>query len=398
MAIYRLTFNVVSFFIQAFLEAEQEAEEKARLKKEERVLKQWSRLVHGLRIRERLQKQYADRADPDGAGDSGSSGKKKKKANNDVKGHTKRTNEEQLQSVEDSDVNKNDDQGDRTSQGIHTGAGFLVEAGDVVQRYHLPKVRKLDDDLVEHPNSNTTAGPSQPSQPSRVHNKSKSGVNTDPAATSDGGGIPLPDFETYDIDTVSMDVDSQNNSPLGTGATTPFLAVPKTMQELADDADRALALASDSDIAENQDPEADNYALPKIKVPATIGSGSGLRPTRNKRGVSAAATTTTTSASAQGRMTRSTRVSRSESEKEAPTETIHPNGANMPAASTRRQSTRKRKGRGDEDKDEETKPSPAKRGRRGKAVEAGTPSASTRVLRPRKSKVQMDEGQESEED
>lgn len=394
MGVHRSLFNVVSFVIQAFLEAEQEAEEKARLKKEERVLKQWSRLVHGLRIRERLQKQYADRADPDGAGGPSSSGKKKKKVNNDVTSHTRKNGEQPL-SVEDSNVNKDDDHGDRTSQGIHTGAGFLVEAGDVVHHYQLPKVPKLDDDLVEHPNR---AGSSRPSRPSRIHNKSKSGVHADPAATGDGGGIPLPDFETYDIDMVPMDREGLNDSPLGTGTTTPSLAAPKTMQELADDAARALAPASDSDIAEIQDPEPDNHSPSKIKVAAS-GSGSGSRPTRNKRGVSAAATATIVSASAQGGMTRSTRSGRSELEKETQIKTIHLNGAKMPPASTRRQSTRKRKGRDDEDKDvEETKPSPTKRGRRGKAVEAGTPSVSTRVLRPRKSKVQMDEGQETEED
>jgi len=46
---------------QAFWEAEREAEEKARIKKEDRVLKQWTRLIHGLRIRQRLQEQYGSK-------------------------------------------------------------------------------------------------------------------------------------------------------------------------------------------------------------------------------------------------------------------------------------------------------------------------------------------------
>lgn len=47
--------------IQAYWEAEQEAELKARTKREERVIKRWMRLVHGLRLRQRLQEQYANK-------------------------------------------------------------------------------------------------------------------------------------------------------------------------------------------------------------------------------------------------------------------------------------------------------------------------------------------------
>ena len=41
------------------MEAENDAEEKARAKRLDQVHKRWIRLVQGLRIRERLQKQYA---------------------------------------------------------------------------------------------------------------------------------------------------------------------------------------------------------------------------------------------------------------------------------------------------------------------------------------------------
>ena len=41
---------------------EKQAEEKAMAKKRERVLKQWIRLVHGLRIRQKLQEQYGSKA------------------------------------------------------------------------------------------------------------------------------------------------------------------------------------------------------------------------------------------------------------------------------------------------------------------------------------------------
>lgn len=50
------------FFFQAYWEAEQHAEEKTRAKREERVVKHWTRLIQGLRVRQRLRAQYATKA------------------------------------------------------------------------------------------------------------------------------------------------------------------------------------------------------------------------------------------------------------------------------------------------------------------------------------------------
>jgi hypothetical protein len=44
---------------QAYWEAHKIAEEKARAKREDQAIKRWIRLVQGLRIRQRLQDQYA---------------------------------------------------------------------------------------------------------------------------------------------------------------------------------------------------------------------------------------------------------------------------------------------------------------------------------------------------
>jgi hypothetical protein len=49
--------------VQGYWEAEQDSEKKAQAKRQERVIKQWTRLVQGLRIRQRLQEQYAGRSD-----------------------------------------------------------------------------------------------------------------------------------------------------------------------------------------------------------------------------------------------------------------------------------------------------------------------------------------------
>jgi hypothetical protein len=45
-------------FLKAFWQSERIAEARARIKREERVIKHWKRLIQGLRIRQRLQEQY----------------------------------------------------------------------------------------------------------------------------------------------------------------------------------------------------------------------------------------------------------------------------------------------------------------------------------------------------
>ncbi|KAG7445688.1 Rad4-domain-containing protein [Guyanagaster necrorhizus] len=94
--------------LDAYWETEQDAQEKARVKREEKAIKRWTRLIHGLRIRQRLQEQYAGR------------------------GEDKATEKE-----------------DEEKQPEHGGAGggFLVGADDVVQAFHLPKAPRLDIDL-----------------------------------------------------------------------------------------------------------------------------------------------------------------------------------------------------------------------------------------------------------
>ncbi|KAF9814962.1 hypothetical protein IEO21_04812 [Rhodonia placenta] len=82
---------------KAYWEAEHDAEEKRRAKREEQVIKRWTKLVHGLQIRQRLQEQYAGGEQREGS---------------------------------PSGANEEDVQG----QG-----GFLTAADDVVQPYTLPR-------------------------------------------------------------------------------------------------------------------------------------------------------------------------------------------------------------------------------------------------------------------
>ncbi|KAJ3735857.1 hypothetical protein DFJ43DRAFT_1207547 [Lentinula guzmanii] len=178
--------------LEAFLEAEREALAKAQLKKKERVIKQWTRLVHGLRIRQRLQEQYADRLgkgkDEDGPADS---------------------SEQSKDEDEEQNHPENEDVGHHTA----SGGGFLVQAGDVVQPFRLPRLPKMDRDLVDY------------SALGRI-----SSSNTNPA----DGTLPAPDFETYDIEVMPMDVDEHRDEGLDFALEESTSAiVPKTMQDLA---------------------------------------------------------------------------------------------------------------------------------------------------------------------
>ncbi|KAK0243924.1 hypothetical protein EDD85DRAFT_806100 [Armillaria nabsnona] len=95
--------------LDAYWESEQDAQEKARVKREEKAIKRWTRLIHGLRIRQRLQEQYAGRGEEDKATEK--------------------------------------EKGDEENQPEQGGGGFLVGADDVVQAFHLPKAPRLDTDL-----------------------------------------------------------------------------------------------------------------------------------------------------------------------------------------------------------------------------------------------------------
>ncbi|KAH9947442.1 Rad4-domain-containing protein [Amylocystis lapponica] len=83
--------------LEAHWAAEQDAEEKRRAKRQEQVIKRWIKLVHGLRIRQRLQEQYADR------------------------GH------------QESSI------ADEPGEDAQPQGGFLTGADDVVQPYTLPR-------------------------------------------------------------------------------------------------------------------------------------------------------------------------------------------------------------------------------------------------------------------
>ncbi|KAF9240193.1 hypothetical protein BU15DRAFT_74111 [Melanogaster broomeanus] len=97
--------DVEIVIVEACLEADQDAEEKARAKRLERVCKRWIRLVQGLRIRDRLQKQYASNAE-----------------------HEHEPQQQHWLDSQGIDADVTKEQG-----------GYLTTADDVVEPFHLPR-------------------------------------------------------------------------------------------------------------------------------------------------------------------------------------------------------------------------------------------------------------------
>jgi xeroderma pigmentosum group C-complementing protein len=169
-----------SVILEAYWEAEREAEEKAKTKKFDQAVKRWTRLMHGLLIRERLQKQYASNGQSSECNQNG---------------------------VTDSQPLEGDAHPEKSS------GGFLVGADDVVQRYQLPK-----DFQVSYP----------PAKPESVE-----------ADTLDYGSAhheeqPLYDPQIMDVDGDMDDDNPQDHPVVPLPQTAASNFVPRTLEEMAE--------------------------------------------------------------------------------------------------------------------------------------------------------------------
>ncbi|KAJ3824900.1 hypothetical protein F5880DRAFT_1611580 [Lentinula raphanica] len=346
--------------LEAFLEAEREAAEKNRIKKEERALKQWARLVHGLRIRQRLQEQYADRLDAETPTPTRASPKEKNKKGANIAKDKNDVNDKRRRSEPSHGViNTGGENKDQTlpeteefdDHNFTGGAGFLVQAGDVVQPFRLPRFPKLDSDLVDH-----SAG--------RL-SESKSNVDMDTGISA----LPAPDFETFDIGVIPMAVDGQKtvNSSLASRPATP-MALPKSMHELAQ---------AQAEISE--DPHAQAPVTRFISGSETV-SMSAKRSTRKSTGSEPPVVSPETGAKSPVKRKRG--QARQESSHTAPAQ-------RRSARSSTRKPKRRRKDDSDDDATEseggDFLSSPVKHSSvaSSTATNAESGTTSTRVLRPR---------------
>ncbi|OSD07353.1 Rad4-domain-containing protein, partial [Trametes coccinea BRFM310] len=199
--------------IEAYWEAEQHAEAKRQAKRQEQVIKRWTKLIQGLRIRQRLQKQYADRA-----------GTPVEDKNKDSDGpHVPPEEEPEKHAA------------------AAGGGGFLTGADDVVQPYRLP--RNLHE-IVEHAGTRGSAlgelkKPTAPADADDIDIDDSGDGGYDDAGVGAGQGVEAHDFLKLHASNRDADEDSDEDEMMEDVPVAPQpTGAPKTMQELAEEAAR----------------------------------------------------------------------------------------------------------------------------------------------------------------
>ncbi|KAJ2934228.1 hypothetical protein H1R20_g2864, partial [Candolleomyces eurysporus] len=240
--------------LEAYWEAQRAEDEKARAKKEEKALQHWIKLVQGLRIRQRLQDEYADRGTPKS---SKSAGKRRQRSVSSLN--------------DDADGNGGGpgfiaDDDDAASHHAE-GGGFLVEADDVVQAFKLPKYNPLI--LASSNNLFKLGGGERHGHEKHLHENENENIG-DPTAANGQSGI---DYVTYDLDEephpndTAMDVDMA--IPDGGIPASQESNAPKTMQELLDAEKKAKETAPASDDVEVIDMHPVSAAGTNTSTPTT---------------------------------------------------------------------------------------------------------------------------------
>ncbi|THU97115.1 Rad4-domain-containing protein [Dendrothele bispora CBS 962.96] len=203
--------------LDAYWEAEQDAERKARIKKEERVIKQWTRIIHGLRIRQRLQDQYVAK---------------------DVKSAQEAESSGQQNGVVHAEVHEEGEE----SAPVSDGGGFLLRGvDDVVQSYSLPKAQ-YNTDADQPPNA---------INPFRLKTKHDQGSRRQKENEDSDHDRMAFAMETMDVDEDGTMLDPTS---LRLSSAAESTIVPKTMEELAEEAAQGPA-AADSGGAEEEEIE-----------------------------------------------------------------------------------------------------------------------------------------------
>ncbi|KAI0688320.1 hypothetical protein BC835DRAFT_1373054 [Cytidiella melzeri] len=210
--------------LEAYWAAEHEAEEKRRNKRQEQVIKRWQRLVQGLRIRQRLQEQYAGR------------------------------DASQPLIVE-------------VKQDLQEAGGFLNTADVVVQPYTLPR------------NVHVVLDPPQLLTGSHVEEAYAGSSKQAEEQDLSGATVSImpSQVETFDVE------DNRELEADLTQATTAALGDrPKTMRELAEAV--AAHEQQESDVANAEEIATSSSALPlESTTPATATKRDGSRSNATRR-------------------------------------------------------------------------------------------------------------------
>ncbi|KAI1793306.1 Rad4-domain-containing protein [Ganoderma leucocontextum] len=333
--------------LEAYWEAEQDAEAKRQAKRQEQVIKRWTKLVQGLRIRQRLIEQYADRNVPAAGTSSSNTGTEK------ADGHAL-----------DGDVVVDNQQEQGPQEPI--AGGFLVGVDDVVQPYALPRNLR---EIVEHASTSHTAlgelRKTNQGMPTALAADAAEEQDADDVDVTEQGREPpsLLDDKLEAVEGGGSEHDDEVMEDVVVDAPPPA-RTPKTMQELAEAAARR-----GQNINQPVDGE-DVLLLAAPPLPAGEKANANGRSTRASRS-GAKSGTSTPRANTRGKG----KTLAASSSKPAPRQT--------------RKRTRPQVEHSDSDREEEEggevdQPSAAKKTRT--RAPPPPPEPSTRVLRTRKPK------------
>ncbi|KAG9308862.1 hypothetical protein JVU11DRAFT_11321 [Chiua virens] len=233
--------------VEACLEAEQEAEEKARAKRLERACKRWIRLIHGLRIRERLQKEYAS-----GGADN-------------LEHPSPLQQQEPLRQQESwLDTDKSEQPG-----------GYLTTADDVVEPFHLPRdVHRYDATAVATTSTAHLNGDATQFRPCGYPELTK---DTDIVTELVSQGRLHVPTEDDDVDG-NMEVDEADLQPL------PHQGVPKTMRELAESYAQGQGEEAMSPLVKEKDPTRTELEVAPQEGTSRMGNKTSGRTAKRQPG------------------------------------------------------------------------------------------------------------------
>ena len=292
-----------------------------------------------------------------------------------------------------------------------SAGGFLAGADKVVKAFHLPKnthpILPPSTSSSSHPTTLAALPPNRHPSGASLSRKPKAAAEELEETSSDADAAP-PDFITYDLEEETMDVDSNMMEEVGMlpGADGGLYRhqeeqwhqhVPKTLQQMAEDAARQQELDANGE----KEDEIEEIAMSSPTTAAANGGASCTRATTIKISLSSKISTPNISSSTRSTPSLASRTKVNSSS--------HPRPSRRPPPRKASNAKRKRtQGRnvgsesdsenfrdqeedenGDEDEGVAARPSPSKR-LRGKTATAVAPVAtppSTRTLRPRATKT-----------
>ncbi len=226
--------------LKAYWEAEHAAAQKEQEKRQQAVLNRWTKLVQGLRIRQRMREQYGDGAHGSGASGVGGVGSSPAVASGNDHDHDGRDYEGGVQPA--------------------TAGGFLTGVEDVIQPYSLPRpTHVVFSSPPRSPNSNgssppTLAGPAAtapntllaPSSPATANDDDgDDDDDDDDEAGEECGQEAIEDVEEMEIDNMSgLELENARGQ-----STLRVRRMPKSMAALAAEAEAKAQATTAVDVA-----------------------------------------------------------------------------------------------------------------------------------------------------